>query len=272
MGSTLARRVRDAIGTAIDAPPIRALRARRYARNFGGDWPGAFCGVFASFDEAERAAPRTRPLGYDHAELAAMYRDRMRGPQSSDWPVMFWLSRALETGRRVFDWGGHVGVTFYALERHLRWPPDLSWVVCDVPAIVAEGARLAAERARPSLSFTTRFEDAEGVDVFLACGSLQYVDGPSLGARVARLARPPRHLIVSKLPLWDGEPFVTLQNTGPAIHAYRIFNRASFVGDVERAGYRLVDAWDSPEHACRIPFHASHTVSAYSGLFFERTA
>src|SRR5688500_10600005 len=136
----------------------RQTRAEReYRRRFAGDCYGCFWGVFASFDEAARSAPDTRPFGYNHTELAAEYRIMLEQQSwegrsglvsGYDYPAMFWLSVLLhdESIRTVFDFGGNVGVHFYAYGSRLHFPPGLRWTICDVAAIVEAGSQIAAER------------------------------------------------------------------------------------------------------------------------------
>jgi putative methyltransferase (TIGR04325 family) len=79
----------------------------------------------------------------------------------------------------------------------------------------------------------------------------------------------PRHLLLNKLPLYDGEPFVTLQNGGPVWAPQHVFNRRQFLGALEELGYELVAAWDVPGFSCAVPFRAGHAVSRYSGLYLR---
>jgi putative methyltransferase (TIGR04325 family) len=78
----------------------------------------------------------------------------------------------------------------------------------------------------------------------------------------------PRHVIVNKLPLYDGEPFVTVQSAGTAFHPYQISNRREFVSGMTTLGYRSVDDWMNAEQACRIPFTRDRDIDAYSGYYF----
>ena len=86
-----------------------------------------------------------------------------------------------------------------------------------------------------------------------------------------RIGKLPQHVIVNKMPLYDGETFVTVQSTGRAFHPYRIYNRTDFVSSIESLGYRVVDDWTNREQHCEIPFTRGRDIDAYSGYFFERT-
>src|ERR1700690_3917856 len=54
-------------------PPLRYLHARLYEREFARvvPWARRFRGVYATFDEAVRAAPATKPVGYDNPAAAS---------------------------------------------------------------------------------------------------------------------------------------------------------------------------------------------------------
>jgi putative methyltransferase (TIGR04325 family) len=105
----------------------------------------------------------------------------------------------------------------------------------------------------------------------MAAGALQYCEEP-LTSLLHRIGNLPRHLIVNKMPMYDGETFVTVQSTGRAFHAYRIYNRAEFVGEVTALGYRVVDDWTNRETHCEIPFTKGRDIDAYSGYYFIRDA
>lgn len=263
-------------------PLVGQVLAADYARSFARRPPNRFRGVYASFAEAEASIPAGERVGYDHVELAGLYRHRMEKACQSDYAVLFWLRQILQAkpDSFVFDFGGHVGVSYHGWYRYLDYKPGLRWLVEDVPAIVKVGAELAAElaadkvngRPSPGLEFTSEVADAKGCDVFFAAGSLQYVDD-DIAPMLQRLGgRLPPHLILNKMPVYDGESFVTVQSTGRAFHAYRIYNRAELVGSIERLGYRLVDDWTNREQHCEIPFTRGRDIDAYSGFYFTRSA
>jgi putative methyltransferase (TIGR04325 family) len=232
-------------------------------------WPGAYRGVYPTFEAARAAAPSDK-LGFNHAELTNIYDNRLHKAFSSDYPALFWLSKLLPGASSIFDWGGHVGVSFYAYQKYLTLPAGARWLVCEVPEIAKAGAELAARNGESRLGFTTDPLDASGFDILLAAGSLQFLEAP-LADELLRLEQRPPHLLINKLPVYDGEPFVTIQNT---IHSYnptKVQNRSAFVGSILALGYELVDEWDTPDMACQIPLHPKHSISAYSGFYFRRS-
>jgi putative methyltransferase (TIGR04325 family) len=252
-------------------PVVGQVLERDHARWFASMPRNQFRGVYASFAEAEASIPESARVGYDHAELAGLYRHRMEKANQSDYAVLFWLKGILDERSFVFDVGGHVGVSYHGWRRYLDYRPGMRWLVQDVPAIIQVGAELARELPSEGLEFTSDVAAGRGCTIFLAAGSLQYVD-ESLPSLLGRLGSLPRHLIVNKMPLYDGETFVTVQSTGRAFHPYRIYNRAAFVDEVTGLGYRVVDDWSNREQHCEIPFTQDRDIDAYSGYYFVRDA
>ena len=228
----------------------------------------AYRGVYASFAEAERAAPKVKPLGYDAADSANWYRGKLNAVSLEDYPVLFWLRAALEDSRSIFEIGGHIGVAYYGFARLLSYPRDLVWTICDVPTIVAAGEALALERGRTNIRFVTSPSSTEGADIVLACGALQYIDAPTMAGIIGAFRLRPKHVIVNTTPVYDGEAFITLQNIGSAYCPYRVFNRGEFVASLVRLGYSLVDTWQK-ERPFRVPGHRERSFDHYTGFYFR---
>jgi putative methyltransferase (TIGR04325 family) len=253
-------------------PGLGAVLERDHARWFARGPANQFRGVYADFRAAEAAVPPDARIGYDHAALAGLYRHRLEKANQSDYAVLFWLKGLIDEHSFVFDFGGHVGVAYHGWRSYLDYRPGLRWLVHDLPAIVKVGAELARERPSAGLAFTSELGDARGCNIFLAAGSLQYVDQP-LSAILAGLGGGlPRHVLVNKMPIYDGDSFVTVQSTGRSFHAYRIYNRAAFEADLTALGYRVVDHWSNREQHCEIPFTRGRDIDAYSGYYFIRDA
>jgi putative methyltransferase (TIGR04325 family) len=260
------------MGTAKDflkgLPGVRLVRRLRYERRFAGDCYGCFMGVFSSFDEARAAAPKSKHVGFDHPEYPTHHLDRMKRIESHDYPTILWLSRALRSGSKVFDFGGNVGVHYYAYGNYITFPSGISWLVCDIDGLVKLGRDIAAKEGATSLSFTRNIADAEGADIYIASGILQYVE-ISLPGVLASMRSKPIHVFLNKLPLYDGEQFITLQNAGAIVTPQYVFNRNDFLAAMRRAGYGLVDSWGAPGYSCQVPFHLGKDVPLYSGLYLR---
>jgi|SRR5579871_1693309 len=251
-------------------PPLRYLHRRVYEREFARvvPWARRFYGVYANIDEALRAAPAGKLVGYDNPAAASFMEPA--GPLlPSDYPVLFWLAKCFQDSSRILDIGGYVGISYYTYRTYLAYPENLEWIIQDVPAVAASGVELARKQESRGLSFTTSITQNLKPQIVLAAGSLQFIE-EDLADLLTRMAELPVHLIINKTPMTELPDFVTLQDLGPAVCAYRIFNRGKWIQSMEGLGYRLVDSWVNLDFSCRIPFHPTRAVPAYSGMYLTR--
>jgi putative methyltransferase (TIGR04325 family) len=268
------RLARSVARGAAKIPWLERVAGAAYARYFNaadGAQVRLFRGIYPDFATAAREIPSNRLAGYDNAESAQRVIGEWLTIYPYDYPIMFWLEKLLPECRLLLDWGGNVGLKYFAYRKYLTYPAGMRWSVCEVPA-VAEAGRVVAEReGARDLSFTTTFEDLPLADILLAAGALHFIDDPFGIMREA--AALPKHLLLCKVPVYDRPTAVTLQNMGTSICTYRLYNRDEFVANVEALGYRLVDEWRTPDgSSCIIPFYPEHAIEAYSGFYFERTA
>jgi putative methyltransferase (TIGR04325 family) len=249
-------------------PPVRAVRRHRFERVFKfSKNTHLFDGEYASFADAAAAAPATKPAGYNSQSGAAMYRDRLDRDFPEDRPLAAALD-ALQP-QSVLDFGGHVGITWYAMQRVLGdRMASVTWTVVELPVIVAEGRALAKARGAPVL-FNDSLDEQEA-DVFLASGVLQYVED-DLPTLLQRLRRLPRAVVLHKTPLTDGKPFITLNAIGTAFCPYGVRGRAHTIEEMARLGYRLDQSWRAEQFAC-VPWdRLDLAVYGYTGAVFLRS-
>lgn len=228
-------------------------------------------GVYPDFTAARRALPVSAE--FDLEDLAREYVDlRCHRLYAYDYPVIHWLGRAfLDGASSVADIGGSVGVHFRAYQRALLYPTGLEWTVYEVPAMVAVGRRLAPDEG-PRLQFHEGFDaSAATAEIWLSAGALQYLEDGDLGRMLATCASPPRHIILNKMPLYDGEAFVTTQNLGEGCFApVHVYNGPALIEAAERAGYELIDRWEVLERSLYLPGHPNRSFRRFSGLYFRR--
>lgn len=257
----------------------RQRQEQKYQEKFASDAYGCFWGVFETFEQAQQAAPQTKTIGYDNTELAQEYQKMLetdnweggsRTIASYDYPVLFWLKSAFEQGHTtLFDFGGCVGIHFYTYSKYLTYPRNIKWTICDVPEIIKVGKLIAEKREIDNLLFTSISTEVNGKDILLASGSLQYVD--SISEMLSNVEKP-KHIIINRLPLYEGKKFVTLQNGGKVFYPQYVFNKADFIREMEDINYQLIDIWEDRVDSCKIPFHPERSVSFYSGLYFKLKA
>jgi putative methyltransferase (TIGR04325 family) len=252
---------------------IAGVSLFQFVRSVSLSWRfpyGCYRGQYRSFAEALAAAPKSKKLGYNHADLAQEYRDQFsRYIGYYDYPVLMWLKDLLREGSQVFDYGGNIGTHFYGYETRLTYPQQLTWVVCELPEIVKAGQALAQEQQRPELHFTTEFAKAEGVDIFMTSGTVQYIE-QSIIEQLAGLTVKPQHLFFNRMPLCEGESFVSLQNGGLVSYPLQVRNRQAFVDSLCALGYELMDEWTIYSEPVAVPFHPEFTTLYFSGLYLRK--
>ena len=252
-------------------PGILHWRRRKFSKRFAqGRAVGCCMGVFQSWAQAVHAVPNTRPVGYDHPAGAAMYRDRAATVFPSDYPMMLWLQKAMDQGvRKVFDLGGHIGLSYYSYQKILQLPSDVSWVVHDVPAVLLAGRTEALQRdPAHRLTFAEQFADAAQADLLFTSGCLQYLQ-ETLAQRLATLPRKPPWVLVNLLPLHERFEFWTVQSIGTAFCAYRIQHTPTFFADMKQLGYQCLDTWENLEKDCWVAFDPEHSLDRYYGVAFK---
>jgi len=266
--NTLARVAlcRTPVGNALRrVPGLERAYARRMLAS--ARKPGLFAGCYATYAEAMAAIPQGRVAGWDNAGCAAIF-DGPLPTQPSAHAVFFWLSRLVGEGTRLVDYGGGPAVTYRLYAQRAAMPTGLRWTVVDVPAIVAEGRRVAAAGGLEGVAFADSLAEAGPCDILLSAGALQYMEH-SVPGLLAGMAERPRHIILNKVPLTDGAAYWSLQNQGPAVCPYRIYNTRDFLAYFDAEGYALVDRWQVAELNCDIPFHPDRSIAEQAGFMFS---
>lgn len=253
------------------SPAYRRWYLGRERQRFFAEPDRHLCfGVFQSFEQARAWLPKSKE--FDDESLAGEFVDvRTRQIFAYDYPVIYWLTRAIGQGARtVLDIGGSVGVHYMAYQRYIEFPPSLTWHVIEVPAMVRIGRELARRKGLAALTFTdsARAGDARA-DIWVSAGAIHYIEHgrPDVLLREARFR--PRYLLLNKLPLYDGEDFVSTQCLAQDSFApLYVYNRARFVGRIESLAYELIDQWQVPDRYFFLPGHPEKSFGWYSGLCF----
>lgn len=268
------------IRTKIERTPIiRQVYGYLMKRRFETNGYGDFWGVYKTFEEAIEAAPKSKHIGYNHAELAQEYQQMLEQNRwennydcviaDYDYPILFWLNSIFnqEEVKTIFDFGGNVGIHFYNYAKYLKYSQGLTWIICEVPEIAKLGRKIADKRGVDNLEFTYNFENTDGKDIFIALGSIQYIE--DIQIKLSNLKRP-RHLLINRLALYNGEQFVTLQNGGNNVYYPQyIFNKTEFIEKLESIGYKLIDIWKNRGDCTKIPLHPEKTYHGSYGLYFK---
>jgi putative methyltransferase (TIGR04325 family) len=259
---------RTPVGAALRHVPFVEKRYVRHAM-YRMNHAGLFTGVYDSRAAAERDIPADRNHGWDNEQSAQLWLARIDHMQPTAYAPFFWLAKLLREETTIVDYGGSIGLSYYSYTRRHDLPAGARWIVVEVPQLAATGKQVAIREKAAQLEFITDLAATPPCDILLCAGTLQYIDG-SVPGFLEKLPASPRHLLLNKLPLAKRQAYWTLQNFGPAISPYRVFNEKEFFGYVEGAGYILRDRWDVPELACDVPFYPRHCVPHFSGMYLEK--
>lgn len=231
--------------------------------------PPAFVGAYPDRETAIAKVPAGTPNSYDHDDIAPVNFEVMCKVQIWDYPIIFWLERLAPSVRTILDAGGHFGTKFIAFRDRIDLDP-VQWTVYDVPAAIRAARRLQADGVVPDrIDFIDDLSRAEAPDILLASGLLQYLD-VAFPDFVAKLARPPKYILLNKVATTEGPTVVSLEKIGRGRVPYQIRNRAGFEGSLTKMGYRVLDTWQIPSLAHTIATHPSLGASTSRGYILER--
>lgn len=233
-------------------------------------------GVFADHAAAQHAAAKSQRNDYDvvnekKTANAAEERERLgTWFPDADYPLLFWTSQLLHSQQRVLELGGSIGHFYYAAKRHLAFPENLRWQIAELPAAVALGEKIAAERGAVSLMFIDSAEivRAQAAEVFVSAGTLQYMEQP-LWDILSSLVQLPRHVLIHHLPVHGSQSIWTLQNLKVCEVPYRIYSKCELEEHMQTLGYELQTSWSYPR-TIEIPFHREYVIEGYLGFYFRR--
>jgi putative methyltransferase (TIGR04325 family) len=235
---------------------------------------GRWFGIFPSFSAALAAIPASHKAGWNQDEAQEHYEDfPLTIVRPADYAVLMHLKCLAKPGGKLIDLGGNIGMAYYTTLKYFELPAHFQWIVCDVPKVVEAGRTVAQREAQSpeSLQFVTDVKMVGSCDIFLTSGTLQCIETP-LADLLKQMPSLPPSLIINRIPVWDREQIVTLNDLRFAIWPYTIFNRSDFLKSIRDLGYRLIDDWQCPESTFSVRFKRGTRLNAYQGFHFEREA
>jgi putative methyltransferase (TIGR04325 family) len=221
-------------------------------RFFSGSGPWDLWGDFSSQESALNFI-KGKPNSYDDSDIAGINVDAFCRVSNFDYPVIFWLSRIIQSSTGMTDFGGHIGVKYYAYRDYLQIPNDFSWNVVDVAAVRKKGEIVSIERQASTLRFFPSVKNVPEAEILMCSGSLQYCP-ESIEEIVTQLPSQPEWIIINKLSVVSTREFVALENFGSSWIPFRIHQQESFTERVRALGYELVDSWEIPNRLYDVPF------------------
>jgi len=224
-------------------------------------------GIFKTFTEAMSSLPEGKVKGYNHRGIPEHFISSIDELNPCDYPVLFWLERLLPKIGFVFELGGSMGKGYYSYRRYLTFPKGLRWVICELPETVSVGRDVARERNDPCLEFTTERQTEGDPDLYVTFGALQYIEEP-FAEIIAKLRVKPAHILVNRVPMTNGTPFITLQNNGGWFVPYKVDKVSQFVENVEALGYELMDKFEMTRPVSFL-MGPEYQASGYYGMYFR---
>jgi putative methyltransferase (TIGR04325 family) len=257
--------IKPALGIARDTYALYAFRRSDQMNRYQGFYP--------TYAAAKAALPPGKPEGFDSDDVADYFLASHPEMDASDYPVLFRLVQILAPGYTVFDMGGGLGQCYYAYRKYIHFPSGLRWLICDVHAFIRRGREIARERNAEALEFTQDWQDADGASIYLTNGTLQYLE-PDLADILGGLCNKPQHVLVNRIPTYEGELYYTVQRGrhlrqhSPRYFPYKVMNTGQFIHGMEKIGYKKIDQWNLPRDL-HVPFHPQRYVSNYKGFYFN---
>ncbi|WP_221885702.1 methyltransferase, TIGR04325 family [Variovorax sp. MHTC-1] len=227
--------------------------------------------MFDSFKAARAWLPNSPE--FDDAALSEHEDVRSKKAFPYDYSFMWWLDRALRDGASsVLDIGGSIGLHCDANCRYFRMPDAPKWRVVEVPSVVLAGKHLAARNAAAALSLSESLDESIGTpceDVWIAVNAIHYFEDARPDQLLKKCARRPQHILLSQLPLYNGEDFVTMQKIGEGAFApVHVYNRARFIQDIKALGYTLWDRWAVQDRSMELRGYPERSFPSFTGLYF----
>ena len=230
---------------------VRRLYHKTRFFHGGGDYV-RFWGAFETAEAARKHLADECPSNYAEADLTEVNRESFLQVHLFDYPIIFWLNKIQGEYKSLIDFGGHIGVKYYAYEKFLPHLQGINWTVVEVPFAVERGRKEASERGASNLTFSDSLDNKQ-CDVLFISGAMQYAS-KSIGELLDSMHSFPRLIILNKLPVHLGADLYTLENFGNAKIHYRIFNKDNFDELLHRRGFRKIDTWTIPSREITIPF------------------
>jgi putative methyltransferase (TIGR04325 family) len=248
------------------------IRRRDLATFLSEHGAGFHYGKFSNFEAARAWLPPSAE--FDSESLSDEYINvRTQRVYPNDYPVMYWLREAFASGAAsIWDLGGSVGIHYYAYGRYMPFPPGLQWDVHELAVVARLGRALASSNRVPNLRFHDGAVDPATIraDVWISAGVIEFLEDLDITELLQSVAKKPAHVLLNKVPLYDGPDFVSTHNLGKGSFApHRVFSRERLVARIQSAGYKLTDAWQVPDRLFTIPGQPEHSFDHYSGLYFR---
>ncbi len=229
---------------------------------------GQSYGVFDNFSQAKLAI-NEKNIGYNNDDtlqrVSKANADLTKQIREFEYPIFTWLNKILSQKEHVniIDFGGGLGQHYFNFKK-VAIHTNFTWNVVDVEKIVAYGQEFYKDEK--ALKFVQDIDLIKNVDVFISCGSMQYVENFNFA-----FSNLPKHILFERLPLQENhKTFVTIQNANSSLNPQYIFNKDEFLKPFLGGGYKLVEEWASRYDGCNIISHPQRNLRSFGGLYLVR--
>jgi putative methyltransferase (TIGR04325 family) len=250
-------------------PVIRAIRELPLVRELLTAVLG-YSRPFANLTAAAAAASGYEGGGHYNPNYLKVKIPEAETVRPGDYAALFYIQQFMPHIRSVFDLGGNVGNLFYCYVKYLNFGRDFRWTVLDLPKTIALGRQIATGQNENRLFFTDRLNDADGTNLFMTSGSLQFFE-QSLPSMIAGFVNRPPFVLVNREPLTDGPTTATVVDGETYRLPAMLHNRNSIIQGMVALGYEMLGSWQIPERSLIVPCYPDRSALEYSGMFFRLT-
>jgi len=262
----VARLLRIIGGTPWGPSLIFFMRRHSLTRRALG-WSLGVFGTFANLAEAEEYVSRYVPTGHEDPTEHNRQVAKAETTRESDYPMLFFLAPIKAEIRSVFDLGGGIGNLFYLLDSHLDFSEELLWTIYELPLKKESILDFARSKGERRVAFTENFQQASGVDLFVAVGALHYFE-PALPDLLRDLSQLPRHVMINRSPFSSGDDIVTVQDYKYWVFPCKLHSATKLASGMRELGYELVASWSVHERRLSVPLHPERK-APYQGFYFR---
>ena len=227
-------------------------------------------GWYATFDEAWTTARKTVPVGHEDPHEIEFHLRNFDALRPSDYAAVYWISMIHPRNPKVFDWGGNAGNLYYSYSPRLLGSGSIEWTVFDIPSVLENGRKIAADRKTCGLRFADSVHAFESGQILLVSGAFHYWEHDITGF-LLQFQNPPRHIIINRSPVQETQPsFITVQRTQTCAFPCKVWNCDELVSSFASSGYKLIDRWRAMELSLKLPLFPKLSVPYYSGFYFSK--
>ena len=212
-------------------------------------------GDYPSLEFARQQIADQSKSTYDNDDVVDISLEWFSRVSLFDYPILYWLLRFINEKNidSIMDFGGHIGVKYYAYQGYIRLPDSFKWRVVDVPAMVHRGKEKAKEEGIKNLEFFSDVEEVPATSVLFSSGSLMYAD-ISIDQVVSNMLVRPSYILINKLAVLPDTEVISLEGFGHSCIPYRVFSLRRFNEAVSNLDYELIDSWEIEDRTHSIPF------------------